>query len=611
MERKLSNRSERAFEKTKNPKPLLRGLSRYKGIKASVLLSLTSLLGSVGCTSAPDSSEKDQQEIAQQSPEPEERSFSGKKAAQFERTDGEAWDLNEPIELNDLYGRPSGGTWTLSDARSNAIINRLEGDETVQDIPEFPIRLGMRFHPGENRHMSPLSNYDAINSSRISIDNAFAYGMYRLGEHNDLNDSQKYRTIAFIAQSIQMLAVSRLGHEFAHGFDDSVRKRRPVPFSDLLFAHAHHDHQVSTEDLIRSQAAGLNNSSWMALQYHQQAATRGNIVTALGFLITRNDALMQWGYGHLFHHGDPEKDHQRKVEQIQKFQNTRIDEGGEDTEELKEEFEQEERQPEEPLNPSIYQVTGHGDTVAYLKLLEILGHGDTHADKELAIILGSNAFTAYFWQSFFEIYNYLENGKQTHERWQIAPHVEWPVFSTFRLPSGYLSQVRLPFVLESNYLDRLTLIGGHDLDGIMGNLNTYQVGAEISGNILHERAQLRWNIASVLSFNRDNHRYQGNVLEAGLSFGNETIRFGISGKHHHNDPLSSEVFLQENGFSFELNTEIILGPGPKRKKRVIPQHPHPPRPEDLPPITWESHQDPRNRDTSNPAPWENNVLSKR
>ena len=352
-------------------------------------------------------------------------------------------------------------------------------------------------------------------------------------------------------------------HEFAHGYDDIVDDKKALPYKRFLFAELEHNGDISTKKLILSQAAGMNNSELMALQYYKQPK---NIVAALGFLISRNDALLQWSYGHIYHDGKPEKRIRKKLEKHS--HNAPITEL-KSPEKLEEEFIEEERQPEDKTDPAIYQVTGHGDIVAYIKLLEILGHGNAHKDKELAIILGSNFFTAYFWQSFYELSEYLASGKQTHEPWRMIGPVEWPVFSTFRLSEGYLVQARLPVVVQTNLLNRLTVIGGSDLDKVLGDFNTLQIGSEISGSIHHSSLEFRWQIGTLFSFDRDSLQFQGNAVEAGISFGLEQFKLHLSAKYQHADPVSEQVLLQGSGVILEFGTEIILGKDIKRPSPAL------------------------------------------
>lgn len=492
-------------------------------------------------------------------------------------------------------------------ATDHAVLTRMldKNGDLKMDIPQFPITLNYHVSTQNNRSWKPLANYEFVNSSRISLDNLFAALLYGIGTRNDLNDKTLYRSASLFLQAAQMLAISRLGHEFAHGYDQTVREKDDLPLSGFLTAVSDSGKEISYEELIASQAAGLNNSSLMALKYWQQAETRGNIVAALGFFISRNDALMQWVYGNSINSGDPEKSHRRKFLFIQKKQHV---EQRKTLDDFENEFENKDMETEETLDPAIYQVTGHGDNVAYTKLLEVFGHGNAHRDKDLGIILGTNAFSAYFWQSITEMILFVSQGKQTHERWRLYGPVEWPLFSTYRLPRGYLTQVRIPIVIRNSIINRLNIVGGRDLDNILGDLNTTQVGLEVSGHFTGIFKDIRWSIGSIYSLNRDHWNAQGNIIQGTISYDAGPCTFSLTGTHHQNDPLKKNISLQENGFSVQLGAEIRLGPWKeKMKKEPIPEW----RPfEDIPTTLTRSGYE-TNRVIDIPAPDSNTILSKR
>lgn len=490
-----------------------------------------------------------------------------------------------------------------------AELKRLLDLESDNDIPEFPISLQYHISTNSKRSWSPLANHDFVNSSRISFDNLFASLLYNIGDYNGLNDSLAYRSTALFLQAAQMLTTSRLGHEFAHAYDESVRDQSAVPLQNFLRTSSSNGENTNYENLISSQAAGLNNSSHMAIQYWRQAETRGNIVAALGFFIARNDALIQWVYGHLVNNGHPE---QKKRRQRQKLSTQAGTKELKELDEFEEEFEKKEIVVQEQLDPDIFQVTGHGDSVAYIKLLETLGHGNAHRDKDLAILLATNAFSAYFWQSITELIQYVSQGQQTHERWRMIGPMEYPLFSTYRLPEGYLTQARLPFVINKSIFERLTLIGARDLDEILGGLNTTQLGAELSGNLPGELSMIRWSIGTLCTFDRHDWKYQGNIVQGSLSVDTGPVTFSISGSHQQNDPFSSRVELMNNGFSLQMGAEFSLGPWKKEKKHEPYFRPQEtwPTPEPLPESLTYS-DDPKNRESSSPAPLSSVILSKR
>ncbi len=485
-------------------------------------------------------------------------------------------------------------------ATRHAIFDRLndfEGDEKYH--PSFPIGINYHLNFKKNRSWKPLANHDFINSVRLSIDNLTAASLYGMGMHDNLNESIAYRSLSLLLQSAIMLGTSRFGHEFAHGYDTTIREKDELPLKGFISAIPNGNESISYVDMISSQAAGLNNSSSMALAYWRQAETRGNIVAALGFLLARNDALIQWVYGHAINDGEPEKYYERQALLVARNRENKT------LDDFEEEFKTEDLNPKESLNPSIYQVTGHGDNVAYIKLLEVFGYGNAHRDKDLGIILGTNTFTAYFWQSMIELINYVGNGKQTHERWRVLGPLEWPVFSTYRMPKGYLTQMRLPIVLRKSILDRLTLIGARDLDPVLGKLNTTQFGAELSGRLPGKLEAFRWQFGSLLSFDRKQWQLEGNQVNFGLSYETGPVTFSLTGTHHQNDPLLGQVELQDNGFSLQIGAQIELGPWKKSNpiQRPLPSSPIPRN------IVFQDF--PKNSDIDKPAPSDTVILSKR
>lgn len=590
-------------------------------------MSIATLSGGAlasGCSSAPKAAHHTEPlREASNAPEKTERAISHAVTTRILRESPHEFSWDDEISLEDSYQQniiaisnsvPGIGFGESSvreydpwvRATRHAVLERMSDIDENEVL--FPISFNFGVDLTQNRTNHPLANYDFINSTRQSLDNLFACSLHSIGQYQQLNHSVAYRSTAFGILFLEMLATSRLGHEFAHGFDETIRRKKPLPVKGFLFAEGHNGENISYEDLILSQAAGLNNSSIMATRYWQQAETRGNIVSSLGFMISRNDALMQWIYGHLIMGGDPEKIIQRQIKAIQSHPGASSVNPITSLEEFEEDFETEEKIPEEALDPAIYQVTGHGDNVAYIKLLETMGYGKAHRDKDLAIILGSNAMTAYFWQSLYEIIQYIGYGKMSHERWRLAGPVEWPLFSTYRLPRGYLTQAQLPIVIRNDIVDRITLIGGKDLDPILGNLNLHQLGAGASGNLPGELRNIRWSVSSVISMQSDDWTYSGHQVQAGLAYQYGPFALSIQGTFHHRDPLRRNVYLEKNGFSLMFGAEIQLDPNIRRPLKQFPENT--PRTEVFTHVDIDDNQ-PIYRDTDKPAPSETMMVSKR